>query len=367
MLARVGAAAVFAVTAASALVFIVVLLGTRRPAGRTGLPPERFASALRAGGRYVRNSPVVRRMLLRVLLFVLPGAAVWALLPVVADQRLSGGSTGFGLLLGSLGAGEVLGAAVLPRLTAHLSANRVLVVSAVLFAVSLVACVTVPNLGVLAVLLVPAGMAWLFVLMGVTGALQVFLPRWVRARGLSTYNMVFAASQATGALLWGVMAQALGLVPTFLAAAVLMIAGAVTVTVWPLPDVAHWNSDSAVYWAEPELTYEPDPQEGPVLVTVRYVVPPESQEAFLEGDGAGATHSTADRGDELPALPRRSRPVGVPPGPVRPDVGGAPAPAHRAAHRHGSGAGGAGALLRGRGGGGRPPLPGVLPDRADLT
>jgi MFS family permease len=157
------------------------------------------------------------------------------------------------------------------------------VVSAVLFAVSLVACVTVPNLGVPAVLLVPAGMAWLFVLMGVTGALQVFLLRWVRARGLSTYNMVLTASQATGALLWGLIAQALGLVPTFLAAAVLlMIAGAVIVTVWPFPDVARWNSDSAVYWSEPELTYEPDPQEGPVLVTVRYVVPPESQEAFLE-------------------------------------------------------------------------------------
>ena len=78
------------------------------------------------------------------------------------------------------------------------------------------------------------------------------------------------------------MAQALGLVPTFIAVAVLMIAGAVTVTVWPFPDVAHWNSDSAVYWAEPELAYEPDPQEGPVLVTVRYVVPSESQEAFLE-------------------------------------------------------------------------------------
>ena len=62
----------------------------------------------------------------------------------------------------------------------------------------------------LAVLLVPAGMAWLFVLMGVTGALQVFLPQWVRARGLSTYNMVFAASQATGSLLWGLVAQAVG-------------------------------------------------------------------------------------------------------------------------------------------------------------
>jgi len=221
-------------------------------------------------------------VLLRVFLFVLPGAAVWALLPVVADDLLAGGSTGFGLLLGSLGAGAVLGAAVLPRLTARLSANRVLVLSAVLFAGSLVACVTVRNLAVLALLLVPAGMAWLFVLMGLTGALQVFLPQWVRARGLSPFNVVFPASQAAGSLLWGLVAQAVGLVPTFLAAAVVMVAGAVTVVIWPLPDVADWNRDPAVYWREPDLAYEPDPQEGPVLVTVRYVVPSDAEEGFLE-------------------------------------------------------------------------------------
>ena len=281
LLAQVGAAAVFAVSAGSALVFIVVLLRTRRPSAAPVLPPERFASALRAGGRYVRNSPAVRRMLLRVFLFVLPGAAVWALLPVVADRLLHSGSSGFGVLLGSLGAGAVLGAALLPRLTARFSANRLLVLSAALFAVSLVACVTVPVLGVLAVLLVPAGMAWLFVLMSVTGTLQVFLPQWVRARGLSTFNMVFAASQAAGALLWGLVAQAVGLVPTFLAAAALMVAGSVTVAVWPFPDVAHLDRDPAVFWREPELTHEPDPRVGPVMVVTRYVVPPAAAEPFL--------------------------------------------------------------------------------------
>ncbi|WP_214402212.1 MFS transporter [Pseudonocardia lacus] len=282
LLAQVGASVVFAVTALSALVFVVVLVCTRQASVAAKLPPERFAGALRAGGRYVRNSPVVRRMLLRVFLFVLPGAVIWALLPVVADELLDAGSTGFGLLLGSLGVGALLGAAVLPRVVARLSANQVLVVSAVLFAGSLVACVTVPSLPALVVLLVPAGMAWLLVLMGITGALQVFLPAWVRARGLSTFNVVFAGSQALGSLVWGLLAQWTGLFPTFIAAAVLMVAGAVTVRVWPLPDVAHWNRAAAVYWPEPTLTYDPDPQEGPVLVTVRYVVETEQEAEFLE-------------------------------------------------------------------------------------
>jgi MFS family permease len=283
LLAQVGAPAVFAVTAMAALVFVVVLVATRRraPGAAEGVP-ERFGSALRAGGRYVRNSPTVRRMLLRVLLFVLPGAAIWALLPVVADRLLHSGSTGFGVLLGSLGLGAVLGAAVLPWVVARLSANQVLVIAAVLFAGSLVACVTVSSLVVLAVLLVPAGMAWLFVLMGITGALQVFLPGWVRARGLSMFNVVFAGSQAVGSLVWGLVAQWAGLVPTFVAAAVVMVAGAATVRMWPLPDVEHWDRASVAYWPEPALAYEPDPQEGPVLVTVRYVVAPEHEAEFLD-------------------------------------------------------------------------------------
>src|SRR3954453_3588970 len=104
LVAQVGPAAVFAVNAAAALVFVLVLAFSRRPKVHAGLPPERFASALRAGGRYVRNSPAVRRMLLRVFLFVLPGSAIWALLPVVADDLLDAGSAGYGLLLGALGA-----------------------------------------------------------------------------------------------------------------------------------------------------------------------------------------------------------------------------------------------------------------------
>jgi quinol monooxygenase YgiN len=73
-----------------------------------------------------------------------------------------------------------------------------------------------------------------------------------------------------------------GLVPTFIASAVLMTVGAATMKLWPLPDVTDWNRDAAVYWAEPELVYEPNPQEGPVLVTVRYVVHQDNQEAFLD-------------------------------------------------------------------------------------
>ena len=282
IIGQVGAGAVFALNAASFVVFALVLLFLPRTAAAVEGTPERFASAMRAGRRYVRNSPTVQRMLLRVGLFVLPGAALWALLPLVASRLLGAGPTGYGVLLAALGAGAVLGADLLPRFGGRLSANRLLLVAGVAFTGSLLACVLVRNLVALAILLVPAGIAWLWVLMTVAGALQLFLPGWVRARGLSMYNIVFAGGQAIGALLWGLLAQWWGLLPVFLAAAAVMALGAATVAVWPLRDVAGLDRDLAVFMPDPELAREPDPDEGPVLVTLTYLVEDDQMPAFVE-------------------------------------------------------------------------------------
>ena len=82
--------------------------------------------SLIAGARYVRHAPPVRRMLLRILLFVAPGAALWALLPLVASQLLGLDATGYGLLLAALGIGAVSGAVVLPHLAARVSASQLI-------------------------------------------------------------------------------------------------------------------------------------------------------------------------------------------------------------------------------------------------
>jgi MFS family permease len=212
---------------------------------------------------------------------VLPGAALWALLPLVASRLLGTGSTGYGVLLGALGTGAVLGAHLLPKVGLRLSPNHLLLVSGLVFSAALVACVLVRQLALLAILLVPAGMTWLWVLMTVTGALQVFLPGWVRARGLSMFNIVFAGTQAIGALLWGLLAQAVGLVPTFLVAAAVMAFSTATIAVWPLRNVAGLNRDLAVL-PLPPLAREPELEEGPVLVTLGYTVEEDQIPAFLE-------------------------------------------------------------------------------------
>jgi hypothetical protein len=130
----------------------------------------------------------------------------------------------------------------------------------------------------------------------------------VRARGLSIYQIVFAGGQALGALLWGAVAANTSLVLTYLVAAAVMLAGAATTRVWPLLDADGLNRDPAVYWPEPHLVLEPDPQAGPVLVTAGYAVPLERQAEFVAAMQAvgrsrrrtGATQWGLFRDGELP-------------------------------------------------------------------
>ncbi len=154
--------------------------------------------------------------------------------------------------------------------------------ASVVFAGAEAGIVFVGDLPFAVALMLPAGAAWLAVLSTLAAATQVFLPSWVRARGLSVQQIVIMGGQAVGALLWGIGATHLGLVPVFVAAAVLMVLGAATSAIWPLVDTTGLDGSTTVHWPEPQLLVEPDPDEGPVLITVTFAVPPENERRFVE-------------------------------------------------------------------------------------
>jgi predicted MFS family arabinose efflux permease len=282
LIARAGVGAVFALNTAMYLLFLLVLLAWRPPAGATSKSAERFVSALRAGGRYVRYAPVVRRILLRATLFLVPASALWALLPLIASQRLAQGADGYGLLLGALGVGAIAGAVVLPRVRARMSINALMAASGIVYAAVLATVVLISNAVVILIVLLPAGVAWIAVLSTVNAELQLFLPVWVRARGLSVYQMVLFGAQGAGALFWGLIAAPAGIMPTFLIAAFVMLAGVATIRAWPLIDTAGMDRSSVQYWPEPSLVMDADPEDGPVVVKSVYTIAADKEESFLQ-------------------------------------------------------------------------------------
>ncbi|WP_030489317.1 MFS transporter [Micromonospora chokoriensis] len=282
LIARTNVASVFGLNAVAFLIFAYALWRWRPRNASAVEVPERFTAALRAGSRYVRHSPTVRRLLRRALVFVIPANALWALLPLVANRRLGLGSGGYGLLLAALGIGAIVGGLLLAVIRTRLSANQLLLIAGAVFTAALVVVGTVRVVPLVLIVLLPAGMAWVTVLANVNAEMQLFLPGWVRARGLAVYQVCFAGGQAAGALLWGLVADMAGLVAAYVAAAVVMLIGTATSRLWPLPDLRTMaNREPAAYWPQLHLAHEPDPGVGPVLVTVQYTVRPERSQGFL--------------------------------------------------------------------------------------
>jgi MFS family permease len=281
LVAHLGSAVVFGLNALSFGVFALALAWWRRPAQAGPSHPERFGSALRAGSRYVYYSPVVRRLLVRVALFVLPGSVVWGLLPLVAHEELHLGAGGYGVLLAALGVGAIAGALLMPRVRAELSPSRLIAVAGVVYGLALLVVALVPDRMAVTAVLVAAGLAWMTLVSRMNATLQLFLPNWVRARGFGIYQVVFAGAQAVGAFVWGQVTAAVGLRAAFLAAAGLMLAGTVTVVWWPVYEQEGAGRSPAIYWAEPHLMMQPDLDEGPVLVTLVYRVADGNADAFV--------------------------------------------------------------------------------------
>ncbi|MFI5775782.1 MFS transporter [Nocardia sp. NPDC051570] len=284
LVSLVGPTLVFAVNAVSFIGVVVVLIGWRRPTSDQDLPAERPIAALQTGLRYIRASPAVRRVLARSILFIAPASALWALLPVTAHDRLGLSSSGYGLLLGALGVGAVIAATQLARMRRMLSPTRLLALAAVAFGIATVVAAGVPFTAIVLVSLVFGGFAWVTALSTMNSIMQLLLPAWVRARGLSVYQLVFMGGQAIGSLVWGVVAGAFGATVALLAAAVLLGLCAVS-TLWLPIRAVSLDTTPAVYWPEPLLDFEPDPEDGPVLVLVTYHVP---EEAVVEFSAAMA-------------------------------------------------------------------------------
>jgi len=279
LIAHLGVGADFALNAGTFLVYAIVVVLWRPSSDLAPQLPERFLSALRAGGRYVRYSPVVRRILLRAALFLFPASALWGLLPLVASRRLGLGPSGYGLLLGALGVGAIAGASVLSRARARLSSNGLVALASGVFGAALVAVALWHSTTGVVLVLIPTGMTWVWMLATLNTSLQLFLPAWVRARGLSIYQMVLFGAQGLGALVWGVVADAFGLTTAFLVAAGLLAAGTASIRIWPLFETSNMDRTTVVR-PDPIVAVETKSDAGPVMVWTSYSIPPEREIEF---------------------------------------------------------------------------------------
>jgi MFS family permease len=269
ILAATSAGTVFLINAATFLAVLGVLVWWHDTEPARTLPREHIGEAIRAGGRYVAASPALRVILLRAGLFVFFAASIWALLPVAAESRLHLGSGGYGLLLGCVGIGAVLGAVLLPRLRGRFSPGIELTAGSLGLAGVALVLGFVPVTALVAVALVVAGVAWILALSTLNSLYQLSLPQWIKARGMSFYTIVFQGGNAVGSAVLGVSAQHLGLSATLLVAAVGLALGPLAGLRYRFQSIPPDQLLPGADWPVPNLA-DGDPTTGPVMVTVEY-------------------------------------------------------------------------------------------------
>ncbi len=280
LIVALGLAAPFVANAASFVAVLAALWWWRgEQRASSALPPEHVLPAMMAGLRFARRSPGLRRVILRAAAFFVFASAYWAMLPLVARDVLGGGSGLYGLLLGCVGAGAVGGALALPRLRARIAVNRLVWLGGIGTAAAMAVLALAPSPVVAASAAVLAGASWIACLSSFQVAAQVALPNWVRARGLSLFLTAYFGAMTGGAVLWGLVATRVGVPGALLVAAGgLIVAASLTRRVRLAPGGA--DLSPSLHWPAPPPVPTERGDQGPVMVTVDYAVPPAARAAF---------------------------------------------------------------------------------------
>ena len=280
LLAAFSPAAVFVLNTLLAAVAFFLILRWKSEARTSTLPGERFVGAMRVGLNYTLQSPRLKVILLRIFLFFLQSTALTALLPLVARTLHGGGAGTFTVMLSCVGAGAIIAALYFPRLRARFDRDQFVVAGTLLHAGLSALIVLVPEIWVALPCMVLIGMAWISVANSLTVSAQIAMPNWVRARGMSIYQMALMGGATAGSVLWGQVAEHGGVRLAVLAAAVFGVVVLIATRRFSVEGGAELDFTPAAVRSAPEPAFAVAPDEGPVMVTVEYQIDPASAADF---------------------------------------------------------------------------------------
>ena len=282
IIASLGSAWVFVLNAALSVVSGFVLIRWKRKHHENPLGRERLPSAMRVGLQFVKESPRMHAVLARTVCFFLHATAIMALLPLTA-QRLhgpgsDGGANTFTLLLASMGAGAIVGALFLPRLREALPRERLIQAGVSAQALATLAVAFAPHVYVAVAAMMLAGMALIATANTLGVSAQMALPNWVRARGMSIYQMSIMGGTAAGAALWGQIASLASVRVSLSCAAV--CGPLLMLLVQRIIRDRHIEEDLSPSKAFKRPVMDVPPEAGRVVVTIEYLIDPARADEF---------------------------------------------------------------------------------------
>jgi MFS family permease len=284
LVAAIAPWAVFFLNSISFIGMIIVLRGQAQKSiksqnnlggnqRQTSLPPENLIRAIRVQLRYIRYSPASRVLIVRAGLFTICSSALLSLLPYFAKYELGFDSTGFGMLLGSFGMGAIIGGIeFLPRLRPKVSVESMLIGSIALLSIVTFSIGYIRDFGILCLLMALGGAAHISILSTFYTIGAKSAPKWIGARVLAIYLLVLNGGLAIGSVIWGTVANAIG-IPITLSLAATALATTIlakkrydstsldNLDFTPVSD--HWS-------LPPQYSIDPSQYENQALITIEY-------------------------------------------------------------------------------------------------
>lgn len=282
IIAAAGTKYVFALNMILSLVTTIMVMRWKYQNYVSALPGERFVGAMRVGMQYAWQSNRMRIIIARGFLFFFQSTGLIALLPVVAKDHFQGDADVFTLLLACLGLGAIIAGTQLPRVRKRIKSSNLITYALITLTISSTGVVIAPDLWMASVLMMICGAAWISVANSLTLSAQMSLPGWVRARGMSIYQMGLMGGSALGAATWGKLATEFGVVGSIVMSSifgflVLFFIRKHRIDKHPLEDFT-----PVCPLERPHPTADIDMDAGPVMISIEYQILPEKAEEFTK-------------------------------------------------------------------------------------
>ncbi len=210
LIAVAGEGGCFLIDGFSYVAVIVSLLAMRlalRPRERKS---KHVLIELKEGFDYAFRFPPIRALLGLLALVSLMGMPYTVLMPVMASEVLHGGPNTLGFLMAASGLGAFCGAGFLASRRTVRGFGVVIISTATLFGVGLVAFALSRHVALSLMTMVAVGFGMIVTMAASNTVLQTIVEERMRGRLMSFYSMAFMGTAPFGSLLAGVLATRIG-------------------------------------------------------------------------------------------------------------------------------------------------------------
>ena len=212
VLARFGATTSFLLNAVSFGVVMIALIAVRSDAPATPRAAAGpLASTFSEPWRQVARPGDVRPVFIAMLGFSLGAGIFYALTPAFGKDTLGATPLAYGLMIGAMGGGAVLGASIMKRLRQRVHPRILVTATMLTFALCVLTVAQVSSVTAAMVLLVPAGVGWLGSFSSLQALVQIWTPGPLRARVVALYQMAHLAMVALASAGGGLLADRYGI------------------------------------------------------------------------------------------------------------------------------------------------------------